>query len=253
MDMVERLRSGEPLQYLCGSWGFRRLDLLVDPRVLIPRPETELLVEAALEELTFLRADRPVTESLVVVDLGTGSGAIALALADEAPARAGEVEVWATDSSAEALEVAAANRARLDDRGASRVQLRRGDWWAGLPAELAGRVDMVVSNPPYVAEADEVEEKVSRWEPAGALWSGRSGLEATEAILAGAAPWLAPRSGLVLELATERADLTLALVRAHGWEASVRDDLAGRARLVVGRRASGDPQPSRHPRPGAEP
>ena len=242
MDMVGRRRRGEPLQYVCGSWGFRRLDLMVDARVLIPRPETEVVVEAALEELVTLRAGRPDGEPLVVADLGTGSGAIALALADEAPARAGEVEVWATDSSAEALQVASANLAGLAGRAAPRVRLREGEWWDALPPELAGRVDLVVSNPPYVAEADPVEQEVSRWEPAGALWSGPSGLEATSAILAGAGAWLAPRSGLVLELAAVRADETLALVRDHGWDAGLRDDLSGRPRLVVGRRG--------HPRTG---
>lgn len=238
MEMVGRRRRGEPLQYVCGSWGFRRLDLMVDPRVLIPRPETEVLVEAALEELVRLRGGRPESEALVVVDLGTGSGAIALALADEAPGVAGEVEVWATDSSAEALQVASANLAGLAGSAAPRVRLREGEWWSALPEELAGRVDLVVSNPPYVAEGDEMDAEVAGWEPAGALWSGPSGLEATGAILSEAARWLAPDAGLVLELATARAEETLEMVRGHGWEATVRDDLTGRARLVVGRRAS---------------
>jgi len=238
MEMIDRRRRGEPLQYVCGSWGFRRLDLMVDPRVLIPRPETEVLVEAALEQLVRLRADRAEDETLVVVDHGTGSGAIALALADEAPAVAGEVEVWATDSSAGALQVASANLAGLGGSAAPRVRLREGEWWAALPGELAGRIDLVVSNPPYVAEGDEMDAEVSGWEPAGALWSGPSALEATRAILSGAAPWLAPAAGLVVELATARAEQTLELVRDHGWEATLRADLAGRDRLVVGRRAS---------------
>ena len=238
MEMIQRRRRGEPLQYVCGSWGFRRLDLMVDPRVLIPRPESEVLVEVALEELARLRAGREGPEPLVVVDLGTGSGALALALADEAPGVAGEIEVWATDLSAEALQVASANLAGLAGSAAPRVRLREGDWWAALPEELAGRVDLVVSNPPYVAEADVLDAEVSGWEPAGALWSGPSGLEATEAILQGAPRWLGPGSALVLELATERAEQTLGLVRDHGWDASLRADLTGRARLVVGRRGS---------------
>ena len=144
--LVERRARGEPLQYVLGRWGFRRLDLLVDRRVLIPRPETETVVEVALGELRELGLCRPP----VLVDLGTGSGAIALSLAVEV----GGSEVWATDVSAEALAVARANVAGLGSRGGTRVRLTQGSWFSALPDELEGRVDVAVSNPPYVGEAE---------------------------------------------------------------------------------------------------
>jgi release factor glutamine methyltransferase len=225
-EMTARRRGGEPLQYVTGSWGFRRLDLMVDRRVLIPRPETEVVVEVALAELRRLARPRP-----VVVDLGTGSGAIALALADEGP----EADIWATDVSAPALEVATANLAGLGGRAAPRVRLARGSWFCALPGELAGRVDLVVSNPPYVAEADEVEPEVAGWEPADALWSGPGGLEATDAILAEAPRWLARPGAVVLEVAAARAGETAARAEAAGLAVSLHPDLAGRDRVLVGR------------------
>src|SRR5690606_38267662 len=137
--MLARRERGEPLQYVMGRWGFRSLDLLVDDRVLIPRPETEVLAGLALDEVRRLGAP-------IAVDLGTGSGAIALSLAAEQPG----LEVWGTDASEDALAVARANLAGLG-RAATRVRLVAGDWFAALPAELAGRIGVVVSNPPYVA------------------------------------------------------------------------------------------------------
>jgi len=234
--MIERRRRGEPLQYVAGSWGFRQLDLMVDERVLIPRPETEVVVEVALAELRRLRSERGHSRPLVVVDLGTGSGAIALSLALEAPPVAGPIHVWATDASAEALEVASANLAGLAGAAATRVRLARGDWWDALPTDLAGRVDLVVSNPPYVAEADEVEAEVSAWEPTPALWSGPTGLEDTARILAGAQEWLGPpTSVVVVEIASQRAAESMAVAEAHGFQAEVRPDLAGRDRVLIAR------------------
>jgi len=233
--MIERRRQGEPLQYVAGAWGFRHLDLMVDDRVLIPRPETEVLVDVALAELRRLRAERAHRRPLVVVDLGTGSGAIALSLALEAPPVAGPVEVWATDFSSAALEVAAANLAGLAGAAATRVRLARGDWWDALPAEMAGRVDLVVSNPPYVAEADEVEAEVSAWEPPSALWSGPTGLEDTARILAGAPAWLGPPASVVVEIASQRAAESVALAETHGFETEVRPDLTGRLRVLIAR------------------
>src|SRR5436190_21628305 len=135
-QMVARRAKGEPLQYVLGRWGFRTLDLLVDPRVLIPRPETEVVAGLALEAL-------PAGGALV--DLGTGSGAIALAAAAE---RWPDVEVWATDASPDALAVARANLAGLGRRAAV-VRLVQGDWYAALPDELLGRVAVIVSTPPH--------------------------------------------------------------------------------------------------------
>ncbi|HYT39053.1 MAG TPA: HemK/PrmC family methyltransferase, partial [Acidimicrobiia bacterium] len=140
--MVERRRAGEPLQYVLGRWSFRGLDLIVDPRVLIPRPETEVVAEVAVVEA------RRRGGSSVVADLGTGSGALALALAVELPG----AEVWATDISPAALAVARANLAAIGPDAAVRVHLAEGMWYEALPAGSRGRLRVIVSNPPYVAE-----------------------------------------------------------------------------------------------------
>src|SRR5690242_18183689 len=153
-EMVRRRVAGEPLQYVLGGWGFRGLDLLVDPRVLIPRPETEFVVEVALEEATragLRRARRRLAlvesgPTVVAADVGTGSGAIACALAAELP----DAEVWASDVSEDALTVARANVAGC---AATRVRVADpGPWFDPLPVQLRGRLSLVVSNPPYVAE-----------------------------------------------------------------------------------------------------
>jgi release factor glutamine methyltransferase len=226
--MVERRRNGEPLQYVLGRWGFRRLDLLVDRRVLIPRPETEVVVDAVLVELNRLGLDG----SPVIVDLGTGSGAIALSVADEV-ARA---QVWATDSSAEALAVARANLAGLGSQAATRVRLAQGHWFEALPEELRGRIDVLVSNPPYVADDEELPDEVAAWEPARALFAGPTGLEAFAEILAEAAAWLSRPGALVLEVAPHQASAIVRLAREAGLaDADARPDLQGRLRVVVAR------------------
>jgi release factor glutamine methyltransferase len=234
--LVDRRAKGEPLQYVVGRWGFRTLDLLVDRRVLIPRPETEQVTEVALAELDRLADDHGSRKRLIAVDLGTGSGAIALAIAAE---RTG-VEVWATDISAPALEVAAANQAGLGGRHASRVRLALGGWWSALPGELRGRVDLVVSNPPYIAsgEMTQLDAQVSRWEPNLALEAGPTGLEALVAILNGAPAWLRPGGVAVLEIAPHQAASAVAMARKAGLtEAEVHPHLAGRDRTLVARRA----------------
>lgn len=228
-DMLERRQRGEPLQYVVGCWGFRSLDLYVDRRVLIPRPETEQVTEAAIAELRRVGADE---RAVTAVDLGTGSGAIALSVATEVV----RATVWATDRSADALAVARANCAGLGRPGA-RVRLAQGDWYAALPQELSGRVDLIVSNPPYVAAGDELPEEVAAWEPAGALVAGPEGTEAITEIVTGAPGWLAPRGSLVVELAPHQAPAVTALARDAGFaEVSVRPDLAGRLRALVARR-----------------
>jgi release factor glutamine methyltransferase len=224
--MVERRANGEPLQYVLGVWGFRQLDLYVDRRVLIPRPETESVVEVALEELRRIGADSP-----VVVDLGTGSGAIALSVAYEAPAS----HVWAVDQSAGALAVARANLAGLGRVGA-RVRLLEGSWYEPLPPTLRGRVHLIVSNPPYVADSDDLPAEVADWEPAEALMSGPSGLEQVEAVVEEAPAWLARPGALVVELAPHQADAAVKLAYDAGFvEAEVRPDLAGLVRALVAR------------------
>jgi release factor glutamine methyltransferase len=226
--MVGRRRAGEPLQYVLGRWGFRSLDLLVDRRVLIPRPETEVVADVAVEELRGLGGgDRPV----VAADLGTGSGALALSLAAEVVT----AEVWGTDRSEEALAVARANLAGLGRPGA-RVRLAAGDWFAALPQDLRGRVDLVVSNPPYVAEGEALPPEVVDWEPGEALVAGPRGDEAALAILADVPSWLTRPGVLVLELAPTQAEgLAAAATAAGAAEVRVRPDLTGRERVLVAR------------------
>jgi release factor glutamine methyltransferase len=226
-QMVARRAAGEPLQYVLGRWGFRTLDLLVDRRVLIPRPETEVVAGLAIDALVAL--GRPG----VAVDLGTGSGAIALSLAAE---RWPDVEVWASDCSADALAVASANLAGLGRRSAV-VRLVEGDWFAALPDDLRGRVDVLVSNPPYVAEGEPLPPEVATWEPRGALVPGPTGLEALEPIVAASPQWLAAGGTLVVEIGETQAEAVVALARAAGFTtAAVHPDLAGRPRALVARR-----------------
>jgi len=223
--MVGRRSGGEPLQHVLGRWGFRTLDLLVDRRALIPRPETEVVAGLALDALE--GRVRP-----VAVDLGTGTGAIALALAAEHPS----VEVWATDRSADALEVARANMAGLG-RPASRVRVAEGSWFAALPDDMQGMLDLVVSNPPYVAEDDELPAVVRHWDPHEALVSGPTGLEAIEVIVAAAPVWLVAGGTLVVEHAPDQGQAVRALAEAAGLiEVHTEPDLTGRARALVARR-----------------
>ena len=195
--MAARRIAGEPLQYVLGSWAFRRLDLAVDKRALIPRPETEVTAGIAIDWLTrTVRRQR--SAQPLVADLGTGCGAIALSIADEVP----QAHVLATDRSAGALALAAANLAGLGS-AASRVSLFQGDWFEALPglydphgisctAELRGQLDLIVSNPPYVADGQELPPEVDGWEPHEALYAGPDGLSALRHIIQGARRWLAP-------------------------------------------------------------
>jgi release factor glutamine methyltransferase len=241
-DMVERRIGGEPLQYVLGEWQFLGLDLLVDPRVLVPRPETEVVAQVAIEEAVRLGARRGAPEpwtaadaTFLAADLGTGSGALALALVSELP----EALVWATDVSEDALAVARANLAGTGV-AATRVRLASGDWFDALPDDLRGRLEVVVSNPPYVAEHEvpQLPPTVVDWEPRGALVSGPTGLEAIEVLVADAPAWLDPGGGaLVVELAPHQATAAQELARRAGFAAvEVRRDLAGRERVLVARR-----------------
>jgi len=229
--MVERRRLGEPLQYVIGRWGFRHLDLLVDSRALIPRPETETVVDVALDELAL--QGRPAERAApTVVDLGTGSGAIALALATEVP----EAQVWGTDVSPAALALARANLAGTGSRVAPRVRLATGSWFEALPPELAGTVDLVVSNPPYIAATERLPADVADWEPTGSLVAGPTGLEAVAEVVSGSPVWLARPGSLVVELAPHQAEAAIDLARRAGFDhIEIRPDLAGRPRALVGR------------------
>ena len=219
-ELVARRERREPLAYVLGEWGFRRLTLCVDRRVLIPRPETEVVVERCLELLAGL--DEP-----EVLDVGVGSGAIALAIADEHPG----ARVTGFDSSGGALRVARANLAATGLNG--RIRLVEHDLRGGFGV---GLFDLVVSNPPYVEE-DEIEElepEVRDWEPRHAL----VGPGATEAVARGAHEALRDGGWLVLEVADGKAGEVAAQLGAVGYAGiSIDSDLAGRDRIVSGRRA----------------
>lgn len=229
---VERRLAGEPVQYITGRAAFRGHDLAVSNAVLIPRPETEWLVEAVLE---VLEGERERWAAPRVLDLGTGSGAIALALASECPA----ATVTATDASAEALEIAASNAAAL--ALATRVRLRAGHWFDAVGAD--DRFEVVVSNPPYVAEAEaeQLPEEVREHEPPHALYSGPTGLEALREIIELAPRHLVARGLLALELAEMRAAEVAAWLEGdRDWQnVELRDDLAGRPRILLARRQAG--------------
>ena len=241
--LADRRAAGEPLQYVFGHWPFRGLDLLVDHRVLIPRPETEQVAEVALAEAR--RLGRGVAGGgVVAVDAGTGTGALALALATEL-GRPVLREVWAVDASPDALEVAAANvaavRAHLGD-GLPRIEVVRGNWLEPLPPALRGAVDLVVSNPPYVAEeewaglASEVRAEPRRALVAGPGSDGTPGLGDVEVVLHQAMDWLGRPGTAVIELAPHQASAAAELAGRLGFDdVRVEPDLAGRPRAVVAR------------------
>jgi release factor glutamine methyltransferase len=202
----------EPVAYITGVKGFRHIDLCVDRRVLIPRPETETLVEAALD----------LPRGARVVDVGTGSGAVALALKDERP----DLDVVATDTSADALAVARANAARLG----LDVTFVEGDLLDG-----AGAVDAVVSNPPYVEDGAPLAPEIARHEPPGALYAGAEGLTVIRRLVAAAGA--SPARFVALEVGMGQAGAVAEVLRAAGFDPiEVRRDLAGIERVVAGRR-----------------
>ncbi|MBI4884393.1 MAG: peptide chain release factor N(5)-glutamine methyltransferase [Actinobacteria bacterium] len=230
--MVARHRAGEPLQYVLGHWSFRRLDLLVDRRVLIPRPETELVAERAIALVGHMAVDGG-RWPLIVADLGTGTGAIGLSLATELPS--GMVEVWLTDLSPDALDVARANTAGVGNAGTC-VRFGQGDWYQALPTRLRGELALVVSNPPYIAPDDQaIEAAVRDWEPAAALFAADDGLAAIRVVIAGAAEWLTPGGWLVLEIGAGQGAAVLQLLNASAFEqTAVTQDLAGHDRIAAG-------------------
>ena len=225
--MVARYRTGEPLQYVLGSWSFRRLDLNVDRRVLIPRPETEIVAEVALGLARTFEDER------TVVDLGTGSGAIGLACADELPLDG--TTVWLTDASSDALDVARANLAGVG-RAARNVRVALGNWFDALPDGL--EADVIVSNPPYVAVGSvDLEANVGEWEPDGALFAGADGLDDYRVIVPGAINYLRPDGWLVLEIGYDQGTAVSALLEQQGYrEVEVRQDLANLDRIVLAKR-----------------
>ncbi|WIG54970.1 MAG: Peptide chain release factor N(5)-glutamine methyltransferase [Rhodanobacteraceae bacterium] len=219
-NLIERRVRGEPVAYLTGTRGFHDIELRVAPGVLIPRPETEVLVELALQRI-------PADADCNVADLGTGSGAIALAIA-RARARA---RVVATDASAAALEMARENAARLR---IGNVEFRQGDWYLGLDGE---HFDLVVSNPPYIAEGDpHLQEGDLRFEPRAALASGADGLDAIRVLVRGACDHLRSGGWLLLEHGFDQGADVRDLLLDHGFaEVFTQDDLEGRERATGGR------------------
>jgi len=222
VEMAKRRASGEPLQYVLGTASFRHLELAVGPGVLVPRPETEVLVEHALGRIP---------AGGTAIDVGTGSGAIALSIKRERP----DAHVWATDDSADALRYAVANRQTLG----LAIEIVNGELLDGLPADLKGSVDIVVSNPPYVAlsERDLVGADVIAHEPHHALFAGADGLAVVTRLATDSLPWLRPGGWLVCEIGYEQRERATVLLEQRGYiDVGTHADLSGRPRIIEGRK-----------------
>ena len=227
-EALAKRAAGMPAQYITGHQEFWGLDLVVSPAVLIPRPETEHLVEAALELASNLAGSSAPPRQLFIADVGTGSGAIALALAKQLPT----ARIYATDNSPAALEVARANAARLELT--SRIDFRLTDLLDGIsPSSL----DLVVSNPPYVGESEEdsVQLEVRKFEPRRAVFAGPSGLEVIERLIPAAHLVLRPGRRLVLEISGTIAERVRSLL-SKWTEVEIRNDLQGIARVALARK-----------------
>jgi release factor glutamine methyltransferase len=242
-EAIARRATGVPAQYITGHQEFWGLDLIVSPAVLIPRPETEHVVETVLElilgsdskQSQQQRARAPALH-VRIVDVGTGSGAIALALAKEFP----NADIHATDISADALEVARANAARHEL--SSRINFRQTDLLAGLPQ---GEFDFVVSNPPYVGESEEdkVQLEVRKFEPRTAVFAGATGLEVIERLIPQAREALSPGGWLVFEISGTIADRVQSLL--SNWsDVKITNDLQGIARVARARKRIPAPEPN---------
>ncbi|HEY1314152.1 MAG TPA: peptide chain release factor N(5)-glutamine methyltransferase [Steroidobacteraceae bacterium] len=216
-NLLEERRRGTPVAYLTGTREFWSLALHVTPAVLVPRPETEILVDLALQRL-------PEDQAATVLDLGTGSGAIALAIAAERPLS----QVTGVDISAAALEIARQNASALH---LTRIDWRLGSWFAPVVKQ---RFDMIVANPPYIAAADPALERLAA-EPAIALCDGPTGLEALSTIAAGAASHLTRHGWLLLEHGSTQGPEVARLLHSHGFS-SVRShpDFSGKLRVTLG-------------------
>ena len=228
-SMVRDRLSGMPLQYVMKRWAFRHLDVMVDERVLIPRPETEQVVQIALDLARKIEGNG----ALRVVDLGTGSGVIGLSMAFELGAEA--AHVWLTDASVDALDVARANMIGIG-RAAANVRIAHGSWWNALPQDIAGQIDIAICNPPYIAQdSSEVAPDVHMYEPHSALYAHDNGLADLRTVIEGASTWLKQSGWLVLEIGYQQGAEVVAMMTASGLVgAEIKQDLSGRDRIAVG-------------------
>jgi release factor glutamine methyltransferase len=219
--------AGEPIAYLLGKKGFHNIELFVAPGVLIPRPETELLVDIGLQEIERLH------KSVTVLDLGTGSGAIALAIANATP----DALVSATEQSSDALDIAKTNTHLL--KLETRVQLMQGSWYEAL--SIDARFDIILSNPPYISNLDpHLSQGDLRFEPISALTDHASGLTCLEAIINGAKDHLNPNGLIAVEHGFDQSDAVVDLMKSTGLnDIQTHLDLAGHHRVASGRNSGG--------------
>lgn len=216
--LVERRKGHEPIAYLIGEQEFWSLPFFVSPAVLIPRPETELLVELALHRMQ---------DEWSIADLGTGSGCIAVSLAVESKRRGMHVSIIATDRSAEALAIAQRNAARHDV--SDRIEFAQGSWWDGVGGST---FHLVVSNPPYIATGDPNVSPSIAFEPSGALYAPDAGLDDLRQIVGGASPFLRPGGTLLCEIGSNQGTFVEALDSAGLRFVGLHRDLAGHDRVA---------------------
>lgn len=225
---LRRRSAGEPLYYITGERHFRHITVKVGPEVLVPRPETELLVESVIKAVMATRSE---FTDVRILDLGTGSGAIALSLAKELPG----CRLVAVDRSSDALRLAEENIAREQLQG--RIELRQGDYFAALAPDAAPLFDVVVTNPPYISDQaiEELAVDVRDWEPRMALSGGEDGLDAYRAIIPVAPGHLKGDGLIAMEIGEEQAGSVTAILREQGFaDVNVEKDLAGKDRIVTG-------------------
>lgn len=230
-EVEQRARAGEPLQYLLGYWSFRELELRVDQRALIPRPETELIVDLVADALGGANA---IGTTHLGVEVGVGTGAISLALASEVTG----VTMWGTEISPDALELARENASLVQFAPGSSANFIRGDVLTGLPDEIVTRAEFLVSNPPYLSDLlmESASATVREFEPRTALHGGGDGLDVIRAILEEARQRMAAGSFVVIEHSSEQREEVMALARAHRFVDIVSlADLTGRDRFMFAR------------------
>lgn len=229
--MLARLDTGEPLQYVMGRWAFRYLDIMVDSRVLIPRPETEVLAGIVIEKCRSMY--EKVGREVLVADLGTGSGVIGLSVLREMPLES--CTVWMTDISEDAVHVARANAVGIG-RAAKGARFAVGNWCTALPEDVQQQYDVIVANPPYIAFDDvEVDSSVRQWEPHSALFSGNDGLSDIAVIVDQSRLWLRTGGMLAIEMGHRQGSAVQNIFLDHGFvDVVIHRDLADRERFVTG-------------------